>query len=223
MYILTDGKNYVMDDPFHPGRIMYTTSPVKAKKFTYKQARTLLNTNRKKLSWLQNYNMVDDSSGEVATKQEVKTKSNKGVFIGKNDIDFDLSILDQITEEASNLLGIAGWNMNQLITYQNLLTSGLSKFDSAISDIEHVLDEYEKKHNGKKPQAHKIAKLGYLLTEVRTNHRRIKQCQDYVQVMQDAITYHYTLEKIKLELSKATHKDYQGRTEYYKMALEILQ
>ena len=223
MYILTDGKNYVMDDPFHPGRIMYTPSPVKAKKFTYKQARTLLNTNRKKLSWLQNYNMVDDSSGEVVTKQEVKTKSNKGVFIGKNDIDFDLSILDQITEEASNLLGIAGWNMNQLITYQNLLTSGLSKFDSAISDIEHVLDEYEKKHNGKKPQAHKIAKLGYLLTEVRTNHRRIKQCQDYVQVMQDAITYHYTLEKIKLELSKATHKDYQGRTEYYQMALEILQ
>ena len=63
-----------MDDPFHPGRIMYTTSPVKAKKFTYKQARTLLNTNRKKLSWLQNYNMVDDSSGEVVTKQEVKQK-----------------------------------------------------------------------------------------------------------------------------------------------------
>lgn len=221
MYILTDGKNYVMDDPFHPGRIMYTTSPVKAKKFTYKQARTLLNTNRKKLAWLKDYNMVDDS-GTEATKHEVKTLSNKGVFIGKNDIDFDVAILDQITEEANNLLGIAGWNMNQLTTYQNLLTAGLSKFDSAISDIEHVLEQYDKKTGGKKPQAHKIAKLGYLLTDVRITHRRIKQCQDYIQVMQDAITYHYTLEKVKLELSKATHQDYQGRTEYYNIALEIL-
>ena len=221
MYILTDGKNYVMDDPFHPGRIMYTTSPVKAKKFTYKQARALLNTNRKKLAWLKDYNMVDDS-GTEATRHEVKTLSNKGVFIGKNDIDFDVAILDQITEEANNLLGIAGWNMSQLTTYQNLLNNGLSEYDSAISDIEHALEEYNKKKEGKKPQAHKIAKLGYLLSDVRITHSRIKQCQKYIQVMQNAITYNYTLEKIKLELSKAAYKDYQGRTKYYNIALEIL-
>lgn len=223
MYILTDGKNYVMDDPIHPGRVMYSTSPVNAKKFTFKQARALLNNKSKKLSWIRNFNMVDDSSGEVTTKREVKNPSNKNVFIGKNDIDFDVSILDRITEEANNLLGIAGWSMDQLNTYQNLLSAALSKYDSAISDIEHVLEEYNKKHDGKKPQAHKIAKLGYLLTDVRIIHRRIKQCQCYIQVMQNAITYHYTLEKIKLELSKAVHKDYQGRTEYYNIAMEILQ
>lgn len=221
MYILTDGKNYVMDDPFHPGRIMYTTSPIKAKKFSYKQARALLNTNRKKLAWLKDYNMVDDSSGEEATKQEIKTKSNKNAFVGKNEIDFDVEILDQITEEVNNLLGVAGWSMNQLTTYQNLLVRGLSKYDSAISDIEHALEEYNKK-KGKKPQAHKIAKLGYLLSDVRITHSRIKQCQQYIQVMQNAITHNYTLEKIKLELSKAAYKDYQGRTEYYDIALEIL-
>ena len=222
LYILTDGKNYVIDDPIHPGRVMYSTSPVNAKKFTFKQARALLNNKSKKLSWIRSFNMVDDSSGEEVQEQEVKSKSNKGVFVGKNDIDFDISILDQITREANSLLGIAGWSMNQLNTYQNLLAAGLSKYDSAISDIVHVLEEYNEKHDGKKPQAHKIAKLGYMLTDVRIIHSRIKQCQCYIQVMQNAITYHYTLEKIKLELSKAVHKDYQGRTEYYDLALEIL-
>lgn len=174
MYILTDGKNYVIDDPIHPGRVMYSTSPVNAKKFTFKQARALLNNKSKKLSWIRSFNMVDDSSGEEVQEQEVKSKSNKGVFVGKNDIDFDISILDQITREANSLLGIAGWSMNQLNTYQNLLAAGLSKYDSAISDIVHVLEEYNEKHDGKKPQAHKIAKLGYMLTDVRIIHSRIK-------------------------------------------------
>lgn len=106
MYILTDGKNYVMDDPIHPGRVMYSTSPVNAKKFTFKQARALLNNKSKKLSWIRSFNMVDDSSGEKIAEQEVRSRSNKGVFVGKNDIDFDVSILDQIMQETNNLLGI---------------------------------------------------------------------------------------------------------------------
>lgn len=154
MYILTDGKNYVMDDPIHPGRVMYSTSPVNAKKFTFKQARALLNNKSKKLSWIRSFNMVDDSSGEEIAKQEVRSRSNKGVFVGKNDIDFDVSILDQIMQETNNLLGIAGWNMAQLTTYQNMLSTALSKYDSAEADIEHALQTYKEESGGKKPQAH---------------------------------------------------------------------
>ena len=67
-----------------------------------------------------------------------------------------------------------------------------------------------------------MSQLGYLLDEIRDKHKNIKQCQNYVRVMEDAITYRYTLEKIKLELVKAKHTDYQGRTEYYQKALDIL-
>lgn len=184
MYILTDGKNYVMDDPIHPGRVMYSTSPVNAKKFTFKQARALLNNKSKKLSWIRSFNMVDDSSGEEIAKQEVRSRSNKGIFVGKNDIDFDMSILDQIMQETTNLLGIAGWNMAQLTTYQNMLSTALSKYDSAEADIEHALQTYKEESGGKKPQAHKMAKVGYLLDDVRDKHKRIKQCQCYIKVMQ---------------------------------------
>lgn len=183
LYILTDGKNYVMDDPIHPGRVMYSTSPVNAKKFTFKQARALLNNKSKKLSWIRSFNMVDDSSGEEIAEQEIRSRSNKGVFVGKNDIDFDVSILDQIMQETNNLLGIAGWNMAQLTTYQNMLSTALSKYDSAEADIEHALQTYKEESGGKKPQAHKMAKVGYLLDDVRDKHKRIKQCQCYIKVI----------------------------------------
>ena len=111
----------------------------------------------------------------------------------------------------------------QLITYKNLLNTELSKCDSAESDINHALEKYKKIHNGKKPQAHKVAKIGYLLDDIRDKHKRIKQCIRYVQVMQDAIVKGYNIEKIKLELSKVTSDDYKGRTEYWKMANDILE
>ena len=40
--------------------------------------------------------------------------------------------------------------------------------------------------------------------------------------MENAITYNYTIEKIKLELTKARNEEYKGRTEYYQMALDLL-
>ena len=147
MYILTDGKNYVMDDPILPGRVMYSTSPVNAKKFTFKQARTLLNNKSKKLSWIRSFNMVDDSSGEKIAEQEVRSRSNKGIFVGKNDIEFDISILDQIMQETNNLLGIAGWNMAQLTTYQSMLSTALSKKILswvAMISVKHYNEETDK-------------------------------------------------------------------------------
>ena len=67
-----------------------------------------------------------------------------------------------------------------------------------------------------------MPKVGYLLDEVRDRHKHIKQCLNYIKVLQDAITYSYTIEKMQLEITKAKHTEYKGRTEYYKKALEIL-
>ena len=39
----------------------------------------------------------------------------------------------------------------------------------------------------------KAAKIGYLLGEIRDKHENIKQCIDYIQVFENAITYNYTL------------------------------
>lgn len=220
MFILTDGKNYVMDNPMKAGEYMSTTSSSMAKEFQYKQARALLNRGGKKVAWMRNYKMVDLNSGETVSKYY---RGNANVFIGSNDIDFDESILEQILDESISILGLAGWDEQQLNTYENLLSNALSKYDSAESDILHAMQKYKEDRNGKKPQAHKMTKIGYLLDDIRDKHKRIKQCQNYIRVMKDAITYKYDLNKLKLEISKAKTSEYKGRTEYYRMALELLE
>lgn len=221
MYILTDGKNYVMENPMQQGVYLSTTYSVKAKEFTYKQAKSLLQNKSKKLAWIKSCYMLNVETGKV-DKTAKYTKGNGGSFIGEHDIDFDCSIIDAIYEETKSVIGLAGWSMTQLKTYEEELKKGLSKYDSAESDIEHALQKYKEDNNGKKPQAHKMAKVGYLLDDIRDKHKNIKQCIDYIKVFEDAITYKYTIDRIKLELTKAKHVEYKGRTEYFQMALDLL-
>lgn len=222
MFILTDGKNYVMENPMKVGQYISTTSPVQAKEFTYKQARSLLQNKKKSLGWVKTFHMVNQDTGQSCELLK-NYKGNAGVYIGENDIEFDDAIITLIYEETKSIIGLAGWSMNQLKTYEEILNIGLSKYDSAESDINHALQKYKEDNNGKKPQAHKMAKIAYLLDEIRDKHKNIKQCLRYIQVMEDAITYNYTIEKIKLELTKARNEEYKGRTEYYQMALDMLE
>ena len=209
-----------MENPMKVGEYLSTTSPVQAKEFTFKQARTLLQNKKKGLAWIRKYNAIDKETGENCYIRNYK--GNGGIYVGENDIDFDDKIIDKIYGEASSLMGMAGWSLIQLKTYEEQLNSGLSKYDSALSDINHALQKYKEDNHGKKPQAHKMSKLGYMLDEVRDKRKHIKQCIRYVQVMKNAINYSYTLEKIKLELTKVKNTNYQGRTEYYQKALDIL-
>lgn len=221
MFILTDGKNYVMENPMKQGNYISTTSPVQAKEFSFKQARSLLQNRNKKMSWIRTYHMVNLETGETE-KNARYYKGNGGSYIGTNDIQFDEKIIDLIFKETQSIIGLAGWGMDRLNAYEEELGRGLSKYDSAESDIKHALQKYSKDNNGKKPQAHKAAKITYLFEEVRDKRSSIKQCMDYIKVMKDAITYSYTVEKLKLELAKAKHDEYKGRTEYYQMALDLL-
>lgn len=221
LYILTDGKNFVMENPLAHGNYIQTTYSVKAKEFTYKQAKSLLQTKKKSLSWIKNFYLVNKETGEVDKNAKFK-KGNGGIYIGDNNIDFNDSIIDMIYKEVNSIIGLAGWSLTQLNTYEEELNIGLSLYDSAESDINHALQKYKEDNDGKKPQAHKMAKLGYLLDEIRDKHKNIKQCLKYIKVMKDAIAYNYTLEKLKLELTKAKHREYKGRTEFYQMALDIL-
>ena len=107
MFILTDGKNYVMRNPVNPSKYMPTTSSALAKQFTFKQARNLKNNKRKSDKWINGYYALNVDTGEM---ENANGKSNDNVFCGTKDIEFDEKILDDIMTEANSLLGIAGWN-----------------------------------------------------------------------------------------------------------------
>lgn len=213
MFILTDGKNYVMENPMKVGEYMSTTSSIQAKEFTYKQARSLLQNKKKSLSWIRSYNMVNQKTGQIETG--IPKYSNEGIFCGDKDFEFDESIIDAIKQEVNSIIGLAAWDINQLNTYIAMLNQGVQFYDSAIQDIKHArLD--------KRPPAHIRTKIDGIMNELEEKRRDAKQTRSYVDILIKAIKEQWAIGKIKAELSKAKYVPYKGRTKYYEMVKNLL-
>lgn len=213
MYILTDGKNYVVENPMSIGSYLSSTSPRHAKEFTFKQARTILQSKKKCLSWLKSYYMVNNETGEINT--DFKTYSKEGIFCDEKSFEFDDEIIKTINKEVSSFVGLAAWDLEQLNTYSAMLNQGLQYYDSAISDIKHArLD--------KRPPAHIRTKIDGIANELEEKRRDIKQIQNYINIFIKAIKESWTISKIKIELSKAKYVPYKGRTKYFSIVEELL-
>ena len=214
MFILTDGKNYVMENPMHIGQYISTTSSVHAKEFTFKQARSLLQNKKKSLSWIKSYHMLNCETGEVETN--VSKYSNEGIFCGDKEFEFDESIVGIIKKEVDSIVGLAAWDINQLNSYLAMLNQGVQYYDNAIQDIKHArLD--------KRPPAHIRTKIDGIMNDLEEKRRDIKQTKNYVNVMISAVKEQWTIGKVKAELSRAKYVPYKGRTKYYDMIETLLE
>lgn len=213
MFILTDGKYYVGENPMKVGDYVRVSSPLQAKELTFKQARSLSQNNRKKLAWLRGFQIVNMETGKV--ESNVPRHSNEGIFIGEKEFIFDFSVIDTIQQEADSIIGLAAWDVNQLNAYDAILNQGLQYYDSAISDVKHArLD--------KRPPAHIRTKIDGIANELEEKRRNIKQTRVYISVLIRAINEQWTIGKIKAELSKAKYVPYKGRTKYFDMINELL-
>lgn len=214
MFILTDGKNYVAEDPFQNGKYLRTTYSVQAKELTYKQARALLQSKKAANKWIRKYYMVNKDTGKK--EENIPFYSNDGIYKEEKNIDFDESILDQIKKEVTSIIGLAAWDINQLKTYNSMLNNGLSYYDSAISDVGHArLD--------KRPPAHIGTKIDRILNDLEEKRRDIKQTMNYLDILINAIKQQWTIGKIKAELSAVKYVPYKGRTKYFDMVIELFE
>lgn len=211
-----------MENPLKIGEYLNSTSPNHAKEFTYRQAINLLKAKSKKLSWIKSYYMVSVETGDVK-ECNLNYQGKAGIYKGENAVEIDEHLLDEIITESKNILNLSGWNINKLEVYHSNLQSNLSQLDSAESDIVHAIQIYSDVHNGKKPPANKMAKVGYILEDIRCRRAKVKQCLDYLSVMKDAASYKYDISTLKEQLEKARHQTYQGRTNYYDMVMKILE
>ena len=202
-----------MENPMKVGEYISTTSPIQAKEFTWKQARSLLQNKKKSLSWIKQFHMVNQDTGQVET--DIPKFSNEGIFCGDKDFEFDESIIDKIKQEVSSIIGLAAWDINQLNTYLAMLNQGVQFYDNAIQDIKHVrLD--------KRPPAHIRTKIDGIMNELEEKRRDVKQTRNYIDVLIKAIKEQWSIGKIKAELSKAKYVPYKGRTKYYEMVENLL-
>lgn len=213
MFILTDGKNYVMENPMKQGAYISTTSPVQAKRFTFKQARSLLQNKKKALSWIRSYHMVNQETGSI--EKDIPKYSNEGIFCREKDFEFDESIIDAIKQEVNSVMGLASWDIGQLNTYKAMLNQGLQYYDLVISDIEHARMD-------KRPPAHIMTKIDKLRNYMEEKRRDIKQTRYYIDTLIKAINEQWPISKTKIELNEATYKPYKGRTKYFSIAKDLL-
>lgn len=220
-YFLVSGGRYVYENLRRPGEYLLTDEIALAKEFSYKQAKGLVQRGKNKSAWLRNCQLVDVESG-IESNQSLHYQGSGGAYIGENDVNLDLNVIEEIEREAQKIMEISGWDAKKMSTYKNQLEIALSKTDSEISDVTHALEAYMREHDGKRPPAHKIAKITYLLMDVLTRRRNIKECREKISTMLDANTYKYDLAKLKSELSKIKHTEYKGRTDTYSVAMKIL-
>lgn len=212
MYILTDGKNYIMENPVQNGKYISTTSVPQATEFSFKQAKSLLVNKKSSTRWINSYYMVNKENNEVVNH---KTECRENIYNSESSFEFDESIIKDIKTEVSSIIGLAAWDINQLKTYNTMLNSGLSYYDSAISDIRHAQMD-------KRPPAHIRTKINTISNELEEKRRDVKQVRTYIDILIRAIEQQWTIGKIKMELSGAKYVPYKGRTKYYDLVNEML-
>lgn len=214
MFILTDGKNYVMENPMKIGEYISTTSPLQAKEFTYKQARSLLQNKKKSQSWIKQMTMINQETGQAET--EIPKYNNEGIFCDDKDYEFDEHILEEIKQEVTSIIGLAAWDINQLNTYLAMLNQGVQFYDNAIQDVKHArLD--------RRPPTNVRTKIDGIMNELEEKRRDIKQTRNYINILSKAIKEQWSIGKIKAELSKAKYVPYKGRTKYFEMVESLLE
>lgn len=215
MYILKKDNTYVADNPVQAGKYIATTYSVKAKQFTYTQAKNLLNNNRKNLKWVREFMMVEAESGKSVSQNEIKNKGNGGAYTGNREIEYNQKVVDDAIGESHKVLGLAGWSEEQLTNYKNTLSQNQSYCDAVLTDIDHAIRDRTK------IAAHKRAIIVGIKQEWERKREKTKEAIRYVDIMIDATRGNYTLEKMKQEISKARPCDYKGRTKYYEMLINL--
>lgn len=220
MYLITNGKEYLMRNPLKQNFFLKTTHLPSATEFTYNQANQIMQSKKQKMRQLtKGMQIVDVRTGQTETAR----KSKENIYTDEKGIEYNDEIVNEILEESDKILELMAYDKSQLNTYKGMLNSWLGKYDSAESDVLHGLEAYRKEHDNKKPPAHKMSKIAYILDDIRDVRRKIKKSILCVDVMIEAIENGANFTRMQNKLESIKSSDYKGRSEYFSMVKEILE
>ena len=222
-FYLSDGKNFAATNPIKPSEFLRVDSKEIATRFSYRQAKSLTQKSKKGNAWLRNCQIVPATVEAKKDRISPNYKGRGDMFTGSRDVEIKEEVLTEIMEEVQNVLNLTAWDADVITKKRNYLLDIQSKCDSGLSDVDHALQKYSRDHNGKRPAAHKVAKICYMVIEIRCLRERIKECLRYLDAFQAANQNKYSLSALQYALEDVKHQEYKGRTDYYKQVIDILQ
>lgn len=215
MFVLTNGKSFVKRNPSN-SKYTATNKKEEATEFTQKQARDLLKNRKPQFNWLRvdNYKMMNLNTDETTSRNNIPM-SKEGIYIGENSFEFDESILEDIEQEVRNITNCEGWSISQLNIKLDTLTQAQSYYDSAMSDVLHLIEINN-------PPAHIRTKIYKIVQDLREKHTLIKQEILYINVMKRSVNESWSFDRLKRELENTEYKGYKGRTDYFSLVLDMM-
>lgn len=204
---LSNGIWFVARDP-KTSRYRKTLREDKATQFSEKEATDLLRSKKPQYNWLK----VDGYQAipVVSSGKSAYVKSKNSIYIGLH-----MEENCEIGVEVDKIKSCQLWDIHTLELKENELSEAQSYYDSALSDVLHLLEV----HN---PPAHTRAKIYKILQDLRIGHTRTNKNLKYVRIMKRGIEEKWTFQKLQSEINGAEYKDYKGRTDYFNKVLELL-
>ena len=207
MVKLSNGIWFVVRDP-KTSRYRKTLREDKATQFSEKEATDLLRSKKPQYNWLKSddYQVVPI----VSVEKSVYAKSKSGIYMGLH-----MEENHDIEMEVDKIKSCQLWDIHALEMKENELSEAQSYYDSALSDVLHLLEV----HN---PPAHTRTKIYKILQDLRVAHTKTNKELKYIRIMKRGIEEKWTFQKLQSEINGAEYKDYKGRTDYFNKVLELL-
>jgi len=208
MYYITNGHKYIQKEGY---KYKETSCAALSDVFPYKQAMAILNNSLSKS--MKNYYLEEKETGEVFDIN--KHKSEAKTIVENKHISFDMSIVNEIKNEASNIMGLYAYTQKELIEKNEILNKALSFYDLGLSDLIHIIEKYN-------PPAHIRTIIYGKQQKLRQIHTDIKQAMQYIDIMINAHTNNWDIKKIQEKLKEVTYVPYKGRTCFYDEIMQMI-
>lgn len=213
MYVLckenkqTKSKLYIGRTDSYKGQYITVTDKNKAIRFeTFDEAMKLLRSKKSALCFIKGFRVIAYDNEYVG---------RAGIYAGDKAIDIDMEIINNVENIVSDIINVPQPEKAVLEVYNDRLNEMLSFCDSALSDMEHIIE-------AESPAAHIRTKIYGIQQDLLQKRRKVKHAFNYVKVLLDSINDKWDFTLLQKKLMENDYKPYKGRTDYYNVVLEML-
>ncbi len=215
LFVLTDGNQYLKITKKNGSTYRTTTKNInEASTFTRKEASSVLKMG---LGWLGNYRIENIEQVKFRLKNPPSKK--EGIYIGERKPDVDTEVFAKLDNIISYIKSYPS-ELQHINENKNDLCLMLSYYDSALSDIHHIIRE----NNFDDVNKDVLKEIIDTLHDLETKRKKIKFYIQYIVAIDNYLSdQNQTFEQLSNKINGYENCPYKGRTEYFDKISALLQ